>query len=116
MVYQKGPNKTDNFRSVISSLNQRPMTQASKSMAASLYFTSPRKSTWKISKEHKEDDFYVPGQKKYKPERSLKNLLREHSELKSHNTKNWLKKKVQFNQFKESENTEEEASRPQVKP
>lgn len=44
---------------------------------------------------------YLPGTSTFQAPTGLKNLLKEHGQLKSHQTKKWLKKKVQFDKFKE---------------
>ena len=46
-------------------------------------------------------DVYLPGTSAFQAPPCLKNLLKEHTQLKSHQTKKWLKKKVQFDKFKE---------------
>lgn len=37
---------------------------------------------------------HVPGESKFESDPGLKNLLKEHTQLKMHQTKNWLKRKV----------------------
>lgn len=46
-------------------------------------------------------EVYLPGESTFQAPSGLKNLLKEHYQLKSHQTKKWLKKKVQFDKFKE---------------
>ena len=46
-------------------------------------------------------EVYLPGASAFATPTGLKNLLKEHTQLKSHQTKKWLKKKVQFDKFKE---------------
>lgn len=46
-------------------------------------------------------EVYLPGASAFEAPNGLKNLLREHNQLKSHQTKKWLKQKVQFDKFKE---------------
>lgn len=53
---------------------------------------------------------------KYSPSSSLKKLLIEHNQLKWHDTKKWLKKKVQFDKFKEPEPGQEDATIDKLKP
>lgn len=47
----------------------------------------------------------------------MKNLLVENNQLKSHHTKKWLKKKVQFGNYEKSEEEVcvDSAAKPQVK-
>jgi hypothetical protein len=47
------------------------------------------------------DNLYIPGISKYETESNLKKLLDGNTTLKEHTTKKWLKKKVQFDKFKE---------------
>lgn len=47
------------------------------------------------------DDAYIPGKTKVKIDDGMKKLLKEHSKLKTHQIKKWLKNKVQFDKFKE---------------
>ena len=53
---------------------------------------------------------HVPGETRFETGPGLKNLLKEHSQLKIHQTKNWLKRKVQFDKFNEPEHGAEGAA------
>ena len=56
-----------------------------------------------------DSEVYLPGSSPFKAPPALKNLLKEHTQLKSHQTKIWLKKKVQFDKFKEPAPGEKDA-------
>ena len=85
--------------------------------------TQPLKSRkWIVSNDQafRKDDFYLPGETKFKMDNSLRKLLKpENLKLKEQNTKIWLKKKVQFDKFREpgSErpNTESDNKNSKVK-
>jgi hypothetical protein len=58
---------------------------------------------------------YVPGGSKFEPETKLRTLLEDNSHLKMHQTKKWLKQKVQFNKFKKENPEAEEMVNPYMK-
>jgi len=72
--------------------NQRPST--------TWKYNSNMNSTMK-SRLQEPSNLYIPGISKFEPESSLKKVLDNNTTLKEHTTKKWLKKKVQFDKFRE---------------